>query len=60
MLDRLGNTEFDEGHIEKLEGWIDTLDSVSGRQNKVVISDILSLTMFYGFYSFSLATSCSP
>ncbi len=25
----LGNTLFDEGHIEKLEGWIDALDSVS-------------------------------
>lgn len=29
MVDLLGNTAFDEGHIEKLEGWIDTLDSVS-------------------------------
>lgn len=24
----IGNTAFDDGHIEKLEGWIDTLDSV--------------------------------
>ena len=35
----LGNTAFDEDHVQQLEGWIDTLDSVSpsNRENKLLV-----------------------
>lgn len=46
----IGNTAFDDGHIEKLEGWIDTLDSVRSRHVYLfpsVMSTIVSITWVY-------------
>ncbi|KAI1315989.1 hypothetical protein EDD11_010571 [Mortierella claussenii] len=34
---QLRNTTFDEGHIEKLEGWIDALDSICRRAERTTI-----------------------